>query len=301
MSDHSLMSWIDEVRATLNLTDAQIRVKLLGAGWGSVVVDDAINESRDTSQVIVNNQPNSFIGNASLAQDTRPVQSPTQVMPVSVVLANPNTESKSNTLFCHDKEVIVSFEIKNPHVVVVNEFLTPEECAKIIEMATPALSRSTVVQSGTGGSVVDPIRTSDGMFFAKKQDEFITRIENRLSAFVNWPIENGEGMQVLRYSPGAEYKPHNDYFNVNDDSSKVTLKRGGQRIATVIVYLNEVAAGGGTIFPDLGLEVKPVPGSAIFFGYPTADNSSKTLHGGCPVVTGEKWVLVKWFREDVFI
>jgi prolyl 4-hydroxylase len=51
---------------------------------------------------------------------------------------------------------------------------------------------------------------------------------------------------------------------------------------------------------DAGLEVTPFKGQALFFSYDRAHESTGTLHGGAPVIEGEKWVAAKWLREDVF-
>ena len=79
------------------------------------------------------------------------------------------------------------------------------------------------------------------------------------------------------------------------------MKRGGQRVATIIMYLHEPAKGGGTTFPDVFLEVAPQRGNAVFFSYDRAHPVTKTLHGGAPVIDGEKWVATKWLREGVFV
>jgi prolyl 4-hydroxylase len=79
------------------------------------------------------------------------------------------------------------------------------------------------------------------------------------------------------------------------------LKRGGQRVATIIMYLSEPEKGGGTTFPDVRLEVAPKRGNAVFFSYDCAHPSSKSLHGGAPVIAGEKWIATKWLREREFV
>ena len=117
---------------------------------------------------------------------------------------------------------------------------------------------------------------------------------------MNWPVENGEGLQILQYRPGAEYKPHYDYFDPNEPGTPTILKRGGQRVATVVMYLSEPAKGGGTTFPDVGLEVAPKRGNAVFFSYDRPHPSTHTLHGGAPVIEGEKWIATKWLRERRF-
>jgi prolyl 4-hydroxylase len=78
------------------------------------------------------------------------------------------------------------------------------------------------------------------------------------------------------------------------------LKRGGQRVGTLIIYLRSPAKGGATVFPDAGLEVGPVKGHAVFFSYDRPEPATGTLHGGAPVVDGEKWVATKWLREGAY-
>ena len=80
-------------------------------------------------------------------------------------------------------------------------------------LAQPRLARSETVQTETGASEVNDARTSEGMFFERGENALCQRIEARIAALLHWPVENGEGLQVLRYRPGAEYKPHYDYFD----------------------------------------------------------------------------------------
>jgi hypothetical protein len=128
----------------------------------------------------------------------------------------------------------------------------------------------------------------------------ITRIEQRIATLLRWPVSHGEGIQVLRYRPGAEYLPHFDYFDPVHPGSMPVLARGGQRVGTLVMYLSAPVRGGATTFPAVGLEVAPVPGSAVFFSYDRPDASTGTLHGGAPVLEGEKWVATKWLREGEF-
>ncbi|HRO82176.1 MAG TPA: 2OG-Fe(II) oxygenase, partial [Alicycliphilus denitrificans] len=114
------------------------------------------------------------------------------------------------------------------------------------------------------------------------------------------PVENGEGLQVLHYRPGAEYKPHYDYFDPAEPGTPRLLRRGGQRVATLVIYLNDPVRGGGTTFPDVPLEIGPRQGNAVFFSYGRAHPGSRTLHGGAPVIEGEKWIATKWLREREF-
>ncbi len=199
-----------------------------------------------------------------------------------------------------DRQVPVLLAMRNPRVVVFGNLLSDPECDELIAQARPRMARSLTVTTATGGEEVNDSRTSNGMFFQRGESELVARIEARLARLVNWPVENGEGLQVLQYRPGAEYKPHYDYFDPREPGTPSILKRGGQRVGTIVMYLSEPEKGGGTTFPDVQLEVAPKRGCGVFFSYDRADPSTRTLHGGAPVLAGEKWIATKWMREGRF-
>jgi prolyl 4-hydroxylase len=184
--------------------------------------------------------------------------------------------------------------------VVLAGLLSDAECDALVAAARPRLARSRTVETETGGEALNPDRTSSGMFFSRGETALIQRIEARIALLLSWPVENGEGLQVLNYGPGAEYKPHYDYFDPTEPGTPSLLQRGGQRVATLLMYLNEPARGGGTTFPDAGFEVAPHRGHAVFFSYNQPSPATRTLHGGAPVIAGEKWVATKWLRERTF-
>lgn len=208
--------------------------------------------------------------------------------------------TQKNVLALNDRMVQVLMTVHRPTVVVLGGFLSDDECQGLIDAARPRMQRSLTVDPATGGSELHDSRTSDGMFFQVGETELVQRIEKRIEHLVQWPLCRGEGMQVLRYGVGAEYKPHHDYFDASAPGTPSILKRGGQRVGTLVMYLNDVAGGGGTSFPELGLTVAAQRGNAVFFAYPVPHASTKTLHGGAPVLEGEKWVATKWLREGDF-
>ncbi len=199
---------------------------------------------------------------------------------------------------CHVNAITV---LQDPPLLVLEGLLSREECQALIDAAVPRMSRSLTVDVKTGGEETNQARTSQGMFFERGESELISRIEARISALLGWPVQNGEGLQVLRYGPGAEYKPHYDYFDPAEPGTASILQRGGQRVATLVMYLNEPEAGGATVFPDVTLAVVPKCGNAVFFSYSQPHPVSRTLHGGAPVVSGDKWIATKWLREREFI
>ena len=190
--------------------------------------------------------------------------------------------------------------LHHPRVVVFSNLLTPDECDAIIALGSQRLARSETVETETGSSEVSEARTSEGMFFDRGEFEVCARVEARIAELLDWPVENGEGLQVLRYRPGAEYKPHYDYFDPERPGTPAILKRGGQRVASLVCYLNTPERGGAHDLPDVGFAVAPLRGNAVFFSYDRPHPATHSLHGGAPVIAGEKWVATKWLRERRF-
>jgi prolyl 4-hydroxylase len=215
-------------------------------------------------------------------------------------MPGPDLEGAPLYIDAGDRRVQVLHTMRHPRVVVFGNLLSPEECEGLIAAARVRLARSLTVETRRGGEVLNVDRTSEGMFFERGENEIVSRLEQRIAALLRWPVEFGEGLQILRYAPGAQYRPHYDYFDPGEPGTPTILKRGGQRVATLVMYLQEPEQGGATTFPDVGLEVAPVRGTGVFFSYDEPDPATRTLHGGAPVLAGEKWVATKWLREREF-
>lgn len=227
-------------------------------------------------------------------------QAEAQGLPPSVPVPEPDIADSPLYLDAGDRRVAVLGSMALPRLVIFGGLLSDEECDALIEAAKPRLSRSLTVATKTGGEEMHADRTSQGMFFQRGENDLVSRIEARIAKLINWPVQNGEGIQVLQYVPGTEYRPHYDYFDPAEPGTATILKRGGQRVGTVVMYLNEPEKGGGTTFPGVHLEVAPKRGNAVFFSYERPHPSTKSLHGGAPVIAGEKWIATKWLREGEF-
>ncbi|WMY12471.1 2OG-Fe(II) oxygenase [Paraburkholderia phenoliruptrix] len=208
-----------------------------------------------------------------------------------------------NTIRAFDRDVQVLMRCDRPQVIVFANVLSPEECNEVIERSRHRLKRSTIVDPATGQEGVIRNRTSEGIWYQRGEDAFIERLDRRIASLMNWPVENGEGLQILHYGPTGEYRPHFDYFPPDQPGSAVHTARGGQRVATLVVYLNDVADGGETIFPAAGLSVAAKQGGAVYFRYMNGQRQLDplTLHGGAPVRAGDKWIMTKWMRERAYV
>jgi prolyl 4-hydroxylase len=211
--------------------------------------------------------------------------------------------ARGNTIHAHDRDVQVLTRCERPQVIVFANVLSAQECSEMIERSRHRLKRSTTVNPATGREDVIRNRTSGGIWYQRGEDALIERLEQRIASLMNWPVENGEGLQVLHYGPTGEYRPHFDYFPPDQPGSAVHTARGGQRVATLVIYLNDVPEGGETIFPEAGLSVAANRGGAVYFRYMNGQRQLDplTLHGGAPVLAGEKWIMTKWVRERAYV
>lgn len=257
---------------------AQIIEGMVGVGWDTALAWAALGHAQAEFE------------SAKKARD----------QPANGLLPEPDIADGRSVLDIEGHQVRISIAVKHPRVVVFEGLLTSDECQALVRLSQPRLARSETVDNSNGGNEINAARTSEGMFFARGETPLIESIERRISLLLRWPVENGEGLQILRYRPGAEYLPHYDYFDPVHPGSKPILQRGGQRVGTLVMYLSAPSRGGSTVFPGIGLEVAPVPGNAVFFSYDKPHPSTGTLHGGSPVLEGEKWVATKWMREREF-
>ncbi len=202
-----------------------------------------------------------------------------------------------------DREIVVHMRTEDPVCASLGNVLDADECRTLIEMARPRLKPSTLVDLATGQDIVSDKRTSWGMFFRLAENDFIARLDRRLSLLMNLPLENGEGLQVLHYPTGAGSEPHFDYLQPTNAANRESVQRSGQRVSTLVTYLNDVPAGGQTIFPALGWATSPLRGNAIYFEYgdDRGQVDARSLHASAPVSQGEKWVVTKWMRQRRFV
>jgi prolyl 4-hydroxylase len=189
---------------------------------------------------------------------------------------------------------------ESPRIVRVSGFLNAFECAHVIQRAAPLIRPSQVLSRETGKHEASAGRRSgEARLAGPLRDVVVRRIEERLAAYAGLPVAHGERLQVLHYGPGDEYRPHVDYFDPALPGSATPLGRGGQRLVTQLCYLNDVAGGGATAFPKLGIACEARPGSMLMFFNAGADAKvdPRTQHAGLPVTAGEKWLATKWVRQ----
>jgi hypothetical protein len=172
-----------------------------------------------------------------------------------------------------------------PKPRVYHDFITPEERRHIIQKCEKNLEPSLVSEERR---IDEKMRKSETAWLGRG-DPVVDAIIKRCLKNTDRPIVNCERLQVLRYKPGGFYEPHQDVIEGDKNP----------RMYTFILALNDDYEGGETVFPNLNKAYKLKAGDALFFD--TLDNyemeTSKALHGGNPVKSGEKWICNLWVRK----
>jgi prolyl 4-hydroxylase len=218
-------------------------------------------------------------------------------------LPNDPTSFTHNRFVVGECVVAIDSVMESPKLAVLSGLLSMAECDALIAEARAAMRPSLVIDERNVDNTEHDTRTSSGMHFAPGSSAVADVVQRKLMSVIGLPMDRAEPLQVLRYGPGEEYVAHFDFFDPDDpddiDGPPTTLSQYGQRVATMICYLSSVESGGATVFPEVGLEVRPLPGRAVYFTYLGTDGTPDrmSLHGGAPVEAGEKWIITQWCRE----
>lgn len=189
---------------------------------------------------------------------------------------------------------------EDPPVYEIDDLVDPEVCDYMINRAAPFLEPARTVDPQTGQPVRNELRTNSSMaFIGERMDIGIRLVEKDMTHLARAPVGAAECLALLRYDVGEEYKPHFDYINPHARDAQYEFQQRGQRIKTIFAYLNEVEGGGETDFPRLGVRIAPKRGGGVLFRNVDLEGKphSATLHAGCPVTGGEKWLATLWIRE----
>jgi prolyl 4-hydroxylase len=189
----------------------------------------------------------------------------------------------------------------SPFICLLDNFLTHDECDALIACAQNDMQRTVYVDPGSGERRAFSDTTTESCYLGGKLLEatIVQTLEARVAKLTDIPVVQGESFQVIHYHTGDFIRPHHDYFDPAVEGHQNTINQYGQRLSTLVFYLNTVNDGGETYFPDLGLKVMPRKGSVLWFNNltSTGDLDKLTLHGGAPVTSGEKWLANKWLTN----
>lgn len=185
-------------------------------------------------------------------------------------------------------------KVATAHVFYLMDFVTDAECAQLVDLIDRDRRPSTLL-SDTG---VSEFRTSESCDL-DRFSPLVQPIDERIAHLLGIDPPFGETMQGQRYGPTQQFRAHHDYFAFDQPYWPRMEAEGGQRTWTAMLYLNDVAEGGATWFPQAGIRIPPKKRMLLTWSNMQDDGSPNpyTLHEGMAVTKGTKYVVTKWFRE----
>jgi prolyl 4-hydroxylase len=177
---------------------------------------------------------------------------------------------------------------------ILPRFLSTEECAAFVMMIEAEHIPSTITDD-----IGDPEFRTSSTCNLDHSMPIVADLDVRLCTLAGIPQSYGEPLQGQRYDVGQEFKAHTDYFEPTGVDFEEHTRVSGQRTWTMMAYLNDVPAGGGTRFLTPGKIYQPETGKLLIWCNLNPDGTVNpaTLHHGMKVRKGRKYVITKWFRE----
>ncbi|EDO36263.1 predicted protein [Nematostella vectensis] len=196
------------------------------------------------------------------------------------------------------KPVAMEIVSVNPQITLFHNVLSEMEIEQMLELARPRLRRARVNNLETGEIEDVDYRISQIAWLSDSDGDIVRRINRRVGFITGLNTNTGECLQVNNYGVGGHYEPHFDH-SLDMENSPIASLGQGNRIATFMFYLSEVEAGGSTVFIKTGVKTNPFKGGAVFWYNlkKSGEGDWDSLHAGCPVLIGNKWVANKWLHE----
>ena len=188
--------------------------------------------------------------------------------------------------------------MQTAEVYTLLDFLSPAQCTALIAMIDTNRRPSTLLSDRGGAN----FRTSESCDMDRWSPD-VRPIDEGIARLLGIDPARSETMQGQRYAPGQQFKAHHDYFHEGEPYWEKMKDNGGQRMWTAMIYLNDVPDGGATWFPQAGIRVAPRRGMLLAWNNMAGNGEPNpaTVHEGMAVGQGVKYIVTKWFREDVWV
>jgi len=193
-----------------------------------------------------------------------------------------------------------------PMVSVIYDVFSDGEIEQIKLETAPRLSRASVGDPSKIIASNERVGKTSWLWDTQMQG-FVEKLSKRIALITGFSttwgntLTHAEPWQIGNYGIAGQYEPHYDYYENEDLMNRLPnyLMNTGDRMATLMVYLSSVVAGGDTVFPNLNLRLPAIKGSAVLWYNikRSGVKDSRMIHAGCPVLLGEKWIANKWIRE----
>ena len=205
-----------------------------------------------------------------------------------------NEASESTAARLSARDGIKRFPSPRIELFQLDRFVAPELCTDLIALIDKD-SRPSTIADDNGDQYFRTSETCD----LSHEEPAVIAVESLLREISGIDPRFGEPIQGQRYAEGQEFKPHTDYFAPGGQDYEKYCSVAGQRTWTLMMYLNEPDAGGGTRFKALKKMFQPKTGKLLCWNNQLSNGriNPNTLHHGLKVRKGLKYVLTKWYRE----
>lgn len=183
----------------------------------------------------------------------------------------------------------------DPHIALYPGLFSAAECKYLSVLGTPWLEKASILDLSGSGRLDDEIRDAQSCAIPNLAEDLVVQAINRcIAAATGTEAGWGEPLNILKYTPGQQYKPHHD----GTGSDNVSV-----RALTALIWLNDQFEGGETDFPKINVRVRGSVGDMLVFRNIRDDGSSdeRMIHAGLPVTEGVKWMASRWIRTENYL
>ena len=183
-------------------------------------------------------------------------------------------------------------------IYITENFFSEQECLDIMNEIDSGL-RPSIVSNPEDAQILSEDRTSSSADLDYLKNSICSNADRKISDYLEIDPFLGEMLQAQKYNLGQYYRQHLDFFAPGSKEYEIYTEWMGQRTWTFMCYLNDVEEGGETSFKQLKLKIKPKRGTAVIWNnlYRNGTPNYKTVHEALPPVSGDKYVITKWFRS----
>ena len=183
----------------------------------------------------------------------------------------------------------------DPYIALYPQLFSAAECRYLAVLGTPWLEKAAILDLAGEGRMDEKIRDAQSCSIPNLAEDLVVQAVNRCIAKATGTQPGwGEPLNILKYAPGQQYRPHHD--GTGTDNVSV-------RTLTALIWLNDQFEGGETDFPKIGVRVRGGVGDMLVFKNVRDDGSfdERMIHAGLPVTEGVKWMASRWIRTENYL
>lgn len=183
----------------------------------------------------------------------------------------------------------------DPYIAMYPGLFSAAECKYLSVLGTPWLEKAGILGLTGNNEINQSVRDAHGCSIPILAEDLVVQAVNRCIAAATGTRPGwGEPLNILKYVPGQQYKPHHD----GTGSDKVSV-----RVLTALIWLNDAFEGGETDFPKINVRVRGGVGDMLVFKNVRKSGSidERMIHAGLPVTGGVKWLASRWIRAENYL